>query len=67
MVVAGVRVGIGGEDERENLITAHLEVFRDSFQVEHHAASELRSCCIQVDSFYLKLGEKFSEKNFISS
>ena len=41
---------LGGEDERKNLITAHLEVFRDSFQAEHHAASESRSCCIKVDS-----------------
>ena len=35
-----------GEKERKNLIAAHLEMFRDSFQVKHHAASELRFCCI---------------------
>ena len=52
-----------GEDERENHIAAHLVVFRDSFQVKHHEASESRSCCIRVDSFLLEIG--FS--SFVSS
>ena len=36
---------MGGKDERENLIAAHLEVFRDKFQVEHQVASESKSYC----------------------
>ena len=46
---------LGGEDERENRIAAHLVVFKCRFQVEHHEAIESRSCCIRVDSFLVEM------------
>ena len=36
-------------------VEAQLEGFRDSFKVDHLAASELRSCCIKVDSISLEI------------
>ena len=51
------------ENETENLIAEHLEVFRDSLQLHHHAGSESKSCCIKLDSIFVEID--FS--SFVSS